>query len=613
MFGWKTIERCFKFSSPFWCVILVINCWTNPIIRPHAECLVKIPNYFCPKDDQFTLWELFILLSLYNPVSISNLSNNSLVQTGFIVGKANPEVSLVSITLDNLFESVVTVNNGTWRYALPARALTGTHWQLGTKHSISIQGIGEHGPVGLRKNINVTKGTNQDTNGDGFPDFYVTATLGQSSTGYAFIYLSNENTGVPSNLPNTIITDGVTGTFFGSSIGAGDFNGDGYADMIVGSQAYSPFLGRSYIFLSLGSNGIQNQNLNSGGLANTIFSGVNAGGRLGAFTVGGDVNNDGYDDAIFSSPWNDEAFIFYSQGTNGIATQNTTTASLTYIPGANDNFGTKTAIGDINGDGYIDMVISASTYNASQGRIYIYISNAGILPPTPQGYLEGPTSPSPGCTFTGGCGFGTSLVLSDLNGDHCADLSAGGPGFNTNQGIVFLFHSNCSSTTPFESTPNSFLVGPSNGSCASNVCNFGSSLSVGDVNADGYPELLVGSINASGGKGSVYLFPNNNGNFTNVDLSLGGSAISTLVGSGSGFSQSIKLEDINGDGLADIFVSAPASNTIYHYRSFPIFGPGNIDLSIGQTPTLILSTNSGQTLGSAFAMNHFKFHSWHFD
>ncbi|WP_411822471.1 FG-GAP repeat protein [Leptospira sp. 'Mane'] len=580
-------------------------CWANPIIRPSAECLVKIHNSLCPKEIDHALFGLFFLArASLSTVTISNLSDHSVVKTGFLIGKAASDIKIVYISLDGVTDSIVEVNQGTWKYQLPASAATGSYWKHGTKHTILVQGLDGLGQFGPTTTIHVTKGSNLDTNGDGYSDLLVSASVGNAAQGYAFIYLTNPETGIPSTLPDSILTDGMpNGTFFGDWIGAGDFNGDGYADTIVGSQATGGFLGRVYIFHSSGASGILSQNLNTGGTSNTQLSGVTGGGRLGTFVMGRDVNNDGYDDAVLSSPWNDEGFIFYSQGTSGIATQNTTTANRSYVPAANDNFGNHSAVGDINGDGYADLAISAPTFNSNQGRVYIYLSNGGVLPPSPQEYLLGPTSPSPGCTFTGGCNFGAVITLADFNGDNCADLGASGASFNTNQGIVFIFHSDCSSTSPYSSTPNTVLVGPSLSSCSVNTCLFGSSLSVGDTNGDGFPDLSVGTTSGSSGKGNVYLFSNTGNGIASVDLSSGGSAVSLLTGlaTSTNFAQMFRLQDTNGDGLSDSLVSAPTANKVYYFKSTKDSGPGNLDLSSGGASTSVLTTSVGQSLGNSIA------------
>ncbi|BDA78646.1 hypothetical protein LPTSP3_g15760 [Leptospira kobayashii] len=607
LFYWKLHRSLLRISILSILTGLLIHCWANPIIRPSAECLVEINNSLCPKDNPYALGALLLFSGQgsLGAVTISNLSERSVVHTGFLVGKAASDVKLIIISLDGVATSIVGVNSGTWKYQFPTSAVTGSYWKKGTKHIVSLQGINGFGQTGPITTIQVKKGTNLDTNGDGYPDLLVTASPGNAVQGYGFVYLTNPETGIPSSLPDSTVTDGLpSGTFFGDWGGAGDFNGDGYADMIVGSQAINGAVGRVYIFHSSGANGILSRNLNSGGVASTVLDGVTGGGRLGSFVMGGDINNDGYDDAVLSSPWNDETFLFYSQGASGIATQNTNTANRSYVPGANDNFGSQSAVGDINGDGYADLVVSATTYNSGQGRAYIYLSNAGVLPPSPQEYLLGPTSPSPGCTFTGGCAFGGTIVLSDLNGDSCADLIASGSAFNTNQGIVFIHHSDCSSSTPFSSTPNTILVGPSNSTCTPNTCSFGNILSVGDTNGDGFPDLLVGTIFGSSGKGNVYLFLNTgSGGIASADLSSGGSSNAVLTGitTLTGFAQMLRLLDFNGDGFSDLLVSSPTANKIYYFKSNKDSGPGNQDLSSGGTSTSILSTSAGQSLGNSIA------------
>ncbi|WP_246032172.1 FG-GAP-like repeat-containing protein [Leptospira fluminis] len=545
-------------------------------------------------------------------ITISNLANHSIIQTGFLVGQIRPGIASVSVSLDGGPYTNAAINGLNWRYQLPAQAITGTHWNTGSKHTISVTAMDGVGNRTIPQVLNVVKGTNHDTDGDGFPDVILTDVPSNAVQGYGLVFLAHGNTGIPSSSPDSIVTDGLAGgSYFGDKVGTGDFNGDGYADIVIGSQAapgYTTF-GHVYIFHSSGQGGITSQNLNSGGTYNSFLKGHTTGNRLGSFVMGGDVNNDGYDDAILTSPWSGGlGYIFYSQGIAGVPSKDLSTgavADITYNFGNNDDFGLQSAIGDINADGYTDLVVSAPTYNAQQGRLYIFISNSGTIPGAPQQYLVGPTAPAPGCASGTGCSLG-SFVLADFNGDSCADLGVGGPTFNTNQGIAFVFHSNCGSVTPYSATPNATFVGPALATCNGGTnCSFGNSVSTGDTNGDGYFDLLIGSNFASAGYGNVYLFQSSgSAGFSNIDLSSGGTATSVLTGASSGlnFGVSSSLQDITGDGMSDVLVSAPGgAGQVYYFKSAGTSGPGNQNLSAGGVVTSVLSVSFGQSLGNSIA------------
>lgn len=619
-----------EFNSPFLkrilissCVCLLLQCWSNPFYLPPVECLTGAHNQLCPDRSLNAFFQALSILNFnsQNAISISNLTDRSTVQSGFLVGKAAFGYDNVAVSIDDGPPTSVEVVNSSWRYALPAQAVTGTHWALGSKHKISVRIYNGLGQVFAEKTIQVVKGINRDTNGDGYSDVILSVSPGNSVQGYSLVFHSHADTGMPSTSPDTIVTDGLNGSsFFGDRVSVGDFNGDGYADMIVGSQAAPSFstIGHVYIFHSSGQSGISNQNLASGGSYSTFLKGQNGGDRLGSFVSGADVNGDGYDDAILTSPWNNcKGYTIFSSGSNGIASKDLSTggiADITFSIPSPDNYGL-TSFGDINGDGYTDMVVGAPSYNAGQGRVYVYISNGSALPVTAQ-YLLAPT---PICS--GSCAFGGALTLADFNGDSCADLAVSSQSYNTNQGVAFVYHSNCGSSTPFAATPTTTLTGPSLSTCNGGTnCSFGTYISAGDTNGDGFPDLAIGANQSTNNYGNVYLFQSSGSSgIPNVNLSTGGSANATLTGAGSGlnFGAFTNLQDMNGDGLADILVAAldPVASglsqigkgKVHYFQSSGTTGPGNVDLRTGIGATATLMFSLGMSLGNSIAFSPFEY------
>ncbi|XDD47832.1 FG-GAP-like repeat-containing protein [Leptospira sp. WS39.C2] len=583
------------------------HCWMNPLTHPPIECLMKLENFLCPDNDNLRKYSIGVYLYFLpeSRVTISNLTNHSIVETGFVVGTAPTDVSFVNVGIDDAQPTKVPVINGTWRYALPAKAVTGSFWTYGSQHSIYA-----HIPFEKSNTILVRKGTNKDTDGDGYPDLIVSATRVNTDTGYVFVYKSNPSAKLLESTPSTSITDGVTSTYFGSQVSSGDFNGDGYADILVGSQAYAgitAFGGRVFLFYSSGTSGVLSKNLNLGGVADSILSGITNGGRLGSLIKGSDINHDGYDDAILASPWNDDVFIFYSQGSNGIPTQDTSTANLTYKPTANDNFGTYLSFGDLNGDGFIDLAVGAGTYSSNLGRIYLYISNFGTLPNQPQQYLiPNANEPSPGCGNLGGCRFGTSFVMDYFNSDQCIDIAVGGPGFNNNQGIVFVYHSTCDPLNPYPNPPVATLLGQPTTSCSGNSCQFGGNIASGDINGDGLVDLMVGATGASLGIGDVNVILNNsNIGIRNLNLSSSEFADSLFSGfaTGSNFSQGLRFQDTNADGLQDIVISEPTTtNLVYTFHSIRGSLPANQNLNNSLVTSQTITPPPANGFGNSIAI-----------
>ncbi|MCW7504350.1 FG-GAP repeat protein [Leptospira paudalimensis] len=564
---------------------------------------MKLDNFLCPDKNLLKKYSpgIYLFLLPESRATISNLTNNSIVETGFVVGTAPPDVSFVNVGYDDAPPARVPVVNGSWSFPLPAKAVTNSFWTYGSLHTIYVQI-----PFEKSNTILVRKGTNKDTNGDGYPDLIVSAGPGSGSQGYAFIYRTNPTTKQLLTSQITSITDGqASGTYFGSNIGSGDFNGDGYADVLVGAQAYSGAAGRVYEFLSKGQQGIPTLDLNAGGSADAILDPVAGGGRFGTNIACMDVNLDGFDDGIFASPWNDNLFILKSQGFNGFVSQNTSSSIFTYQstqPG--DNFGNYAALGDVNGDGFNDLIVGEHQYASSTGRLFIFVSQQGVYTNEPQQFLYPPTTTSIACSAGGGCRFGSTFVLDYFNSDRCIDLAVGAYSFNSNQGIVHVYHSTCDPLNPFVMVPKSTLLGPPVISC-SGGCNFGGTLASGDTNGDGLPDLLIGATGASSGIGDVYLVLNDLTNgFRNMDLSAGGSADSLFSGntSVSNFSMGLEFLDTNADGLKDIVISEPTTtNRVYTFHSIRGRVPTNQNLNSSGVTSQTLIPPAGTFFGSAIA------------
>src|SRR5262249_4069322 len=144
---------------------------------------------------------------------------------------------------------------------------------------------------------------------------------------------------------------------------AGDMNGDGFADIIVGaplSDVGGVDAGRAYVFFGGRS---------PDAVADITMTGAAAGDQLGYFVApAGDVNGDGFADAIAGAPFSDQgatvdigrAYVFYGGPTaDGVA-------DFTMIgAAAGDNFGNAVApAGDVNADGFSDVIVGADNNDA---------------------------------------------------------------------------------------------------------------------------------------------------------------------------------------------------------------------------------------------------------
>jgi hypothetical protein len=229
-----------------------------------------------------------------------------------------------------------------------------------------------------------------DVNGDGYDDVILSALYydnGQTDEGAAFVYYGSSRGINPTTY--TLLEGNISAGGFGSSVsGAGDVDGDGYDDVIVGAS-HTPLgsltnAGAIYVFYGSAS-GIKNTTPD-------IVQGTYQNDYLGENVSGaGDVNGDGYDD-LMAGAWNasrgqaNEGIVYiYYGGPWGILY---TASSMLEGNIANLSFGSDvSSAGDVNVDGYDDVVIGAVDYN-SGGAAYIYYGSSGGVELSPATILE---------------------------------------------------------------------------------------------------------------------------------------------------------------------------------------------------------------------------------
>ena len=214
----------------------------------------------------------------------------------------------------------------------------------------------------------------------------------------------------------------------------------------------------------------------------------------------------------------------------GTITGESTTDMITDVKG----------IGDINGDGYDDFIVSSGYHTV---KLYLGSSNFNLTPDIIFHYPDKESLNSIG----GGAGIG------DVNGDGYNDFLLRGSFYDVGgKGKVFLFYGGPKiDTIPVKIFSEPWIQDW-----------FGHTMQgVGDINKDGYADFVIGSpYNWTDGKGRVYLF-------------WGGDTISwercttfTSDSLGDQFGSSVaNIGDINGDGYDDLAIGAPQSGKVYIY------------------------------------------------
>ena len=383
-----------------------------------------------------------------------------------------------------------------------------------------------------------------DFNGDGYDDIIIgtrdAEPNGIRNSGSTYIVYGKVNgfdTNI--NLGNLAASDGFRidgenkGDWSGWSVSsAGDFNGDGYDDIIIGAPNADPNGGddgSTYVVFGKadGSNGLNGtiELSELDGSDGFRIDGENGGDWSGwSVSSAGDINGDGYDDIIigaFGAEPNrgnyDQFYKFYNSGSTyvvfGKESGFSRTIELSELDGSDgfridgENRGdwsgySVSSAGDINGDGYDDIII-------------------GARHPDP----NGPQSGSSYIVFGKEGGFNRTIELSELDGDD---------GFR--------------------------LVGENAGDYS------GSSVSsAGDINGDGYDDIIIGAWgadpNGSSSGSSYIVFGKESGFNRAIELSeLNGRDGFRLDGENADDVSGVSVTsagDFNGDGYDDIIIGAP--------------------------------------------------------
>jgi hypothetical protein len=415
-----------------------------------------------------------------------------------------------------------------------------------------------------------------DFNGDGYPDLVVSAPGGTVSAkkgaGYvAVLYGSAGGISASRRATFSLSTPGVPGTAqsndrFGQATASGDLDGDGYADLVVGipgkdvgsatdAGAALVLWGSRSGLRSTGSRWLQDgtptakgafaKGLATGrftasgtelavlteddlwaygfGAARTVqrmsVTGV-AAPRDEDFTptalTSGDYNQDGADDVVVLG-----MEISYYEG----QLPRDRTGAAHYLPGGPDGpkysigivGGSTGASGDINKDGYTDLVMGSPDDYDLQAHRPIDGGHVDVVLGGPDGpgglgstyqYFTQNSPGVPGASFFGDR-FGGAIAVGDINGDGYADATIGAPGNDvdgaTDAGTVWVMRGSATGLTTTGSRTISQDISSVPGT-AEKADQFGSALRLIDADRDGKAGLVVGAPGEDTNDGGAWVF-----------------------------------------------------------------------------------------------------------
>ena len=425
-----------------------------------------------------------------------------------------------------------------------------------------------------------------DINGDGYTDILVGTSGfdgGGANAGAAWMFLGGP-TG-PSTTPDWVTFGVHPGAGHGVRIaGPGDVNGDGFADVLVSAfQEESTLVAEGAVHLYLGS---------ASGLPTTpdwSAWGGQANAKLGAgLGWAGDIDGDGYSDVLAGAylydagETNEGAAFFWFGGPSGPGSAVDWSVA---DAGAGDSFGyTLSGVGDTDGDGYGEIIIGAYLYEPGGG--------AWLYPGSAAGPLPAPNGPR---TLQSGGLLGICVLpAGDLDGDGFADAAVGGPGYSNGNGILVTYLGDAGGLDFANGTQDLSWTS------SSGVRLGRDAAAVGDSDGDGRAELSIGlPYWDSGGNnaGGVFLRESDLAPpSATPTLSLAGDQ------TGAGLADSdaaIDSGDLNGDGYDELVVGRPSwDDTLTDQGSVAVHEGGQAGL-VTPEDQLLLGTSAGERFGAA--------------
>lgn len=392
------------------------------------------------------------------------------------------------------------------------------------EQDLTIYGEGEGGNFGF----SVVSG---DVNGDGLDDILVGApTVGGPGGANGAVYVvfgAKELGGTVDTAAgqHDLTINGPGGTsFFGDSLAVGDVNGDGAFDIIIGSTFAADEergIGNvGAVYAVFGPVGAADTIDTALGEHDVVIFGAEPFDELGDTVASGDVNGDGIDDIIATAeaadgPDNDRPVaaevhvVFGSADLSGTLRISDGDQDVSvYGAEANDTLGFSLASGDLDGDGFDDIIMGArladGPANSRQqaGEVYIVFGSADLA-----GSIDIAEGQEDLTIFGADASdfFGSSVAVADVDGDGSREailgsgFAAGAANDRSNSGEAYVLGA-ISAGEPLDVTAVAPLIAIFGAEAGDHLA---SSLASGDLNGDGRDEIVLMAASASGLAGTA--------------------------------------------------------------------------------------------------------------
>jgi hypothetical protein len=421
----------------------------------------------------------------------------------------------------------------------------------------------------------------------------------------------------------------------GVALAAGDFNGDGVDDVLLGQPSAMSLLGAAYVIF--GSPSLAGTRDLAAAEFDVVVTGAEAGDLLGASVAAGDVNDDGFDDLLLAAPVADgpanarpntgEAYVIYgSPSLSGVVDLSVKSPDIALqVSGADtgDGLGTSVASGDFNADGRDDVLLGApladGSANASEqaGEAYvIYGADNGRVIDLALGEHDLRVLGA-----EAGDQLGISVASGDFNADGRDDVLVGAPFADGNanakdlagEAYVIYGADNWDVSDLALGDHDLRVLGAEAGD------QLGISVAGGDFNADNRADVLIGARFADGNgnarpsTGEAYVIFGDD-SWGESDMALGEHHLRVIgADTGDTLGLAVASGDFNDDGRDDVLVGAHQADATGNARSnageaYVISGDDNwsvSDMALGEHNLLVMGADDFDLLGYSLAVGDF--------